>query len=112
MIIGSALEVSNTLGAGFLEKVYENALMIELRKRGMKTEHQKQIVVKYKGLVVGDYVADILVNETVIVELKAAKAIDEIHLAQALNYLRASGLHTALVLNFGTPKLGIKRVVL
>ena len=111
-IIGCAMKVSNTLGVGFLEKVYENALAVELRKSGLIAEQQKQILVRYDGVVVGDYGADILVNGLVILELKAAKFIDEIHMAQLLNYLKATGLHVGLILNFGTPKLGIKRMVL
>ena len=90
-IIGSAMKVSNTLGVGFLEKVYENA--VELRKAGLVAEQQKSILVSYEGVIVGDYCADILVNGLVILELKAAKFIDEIHMAQLLNYLTATGLH-------------------
>jgi GxxExxY protein len=111
-IIGCGMKVSNRLGAGFLEKVYENALAIELRKRGLNVERQKLFKVTYDGIVVGDYAADMVVNEEVIVELKAAKAIDDVHKAQLLNYMKASGLEIGLILNFGTPKLGIKRMVL
>jgi len=112
IIIGCAMKVSNTLGVGFLEKVYENELAVELRKTALVAEQQKQILVKYDGVIVGDYCADILVNGRVILELKAAKLIDEIHKAQLLNYLKATGLRVGLILNFGTPKLGIKRMVL
>jgi GxxExxY protein len=111
-IIGYAMKVSNALGAGFLEKVYENALVIELRKASLKVEQQKDISVVYDGIVVGDYTADILVNGQVIIELKAVRFIDEIHKAQLLNYLRATKLKVGLILNFGTPKLGIRRMVL
>jgi GxxExxY protein len=111
-IIGCAMKVSNTLGVGFLEKVYENALAVELRKAGLVPEQQKKISVTYDGVIVGDYSADILVNGQVILELKAVKFIDEIHKAQLLNYLKATGLRVGLILNFGTPKLGIKRMVL
>lgn len=76
------MAVSNTLGAGFLEKVYENALVLEIRKSGLKVEQQKKIQVKYGGAVVGDYVADLVVNEFVLVEIKAVKSINEIHQAQ------------------------------
>jgi len=86
IIIGCAMKVSNTLGVGFLEKVYENELAVELRKTALVAEQQKQILVKYDGVIVGDYCADILVNGRVILELKAAKLIDEIHKAQLLNY--------------------------
>ncbi|PYV42572.1 MAG: GxxExxY protein [Acidobacteria bacterium] len=111
-IIGCAMKVSNSLGTGFLEKVYENALVIELRKAGLTVEQQKVSKVRYDRNVVGDYVTDIVVNGKVILELKAAKAIDDVHKAQLLNYLRASGLRIGLILNFGTPKLDIKRMIL
>ncbi len=110
-IIGCAFKVSTTLGAGFLEKVYENALVIELNDAGLKSEQQKPLPVTYRGSIVGDYYADILVEDQVILEIKAAKAIDEIHQAQLINYLKATGIHTGLIVNFGTPKLGIKRMV-
>jgi GxxExxY protein len=110
-VIGCAFTVSNTLGCGFLEKVYENALAQEFRKRGIKFSQQQPIQVKYDGVVVGDYVADFLVEENVLVELKAVKDLDEIHLAQCLNYLKATGLSVCLLLNFGKPKVTVKRVV-
>lgn len=108
-IIGCAMKVSNVLGVGFLEKVYENALGIELRKAGLLAEQQKPITVFYEGEVVGSFAADILVNESIIVELKVASAIDDSHEAQLLNYLKATELRIGLLLNFGTPRLGIKR---
>ena len=110
-IIGCAFKVSNTLGCGFLEKVYENALVIEINKTGLKCEQQKPIPVTYQGINVGDYFADILVDEQVILEIKATKGIDDSHQAQLLNYLKATGIHRGLLLNFGTPKLGYKRMV-
>lgn len=110
-IIGCAFKVHNTLGCGFLEKVYENALAHKLRKNSLSVEQQKPIQVVYDGLVVGDYVADILVESAVILELKATKVIDEIHKAQLLNYLKATGLNLGLILNFGQPKLQIRRLV-
>ncbi|MCK4543131.1 MAG: GxxExxY protein [Spirochaetales bacterium] len=109
-IIGAAYKISNTLGSGFLEKVYENALAHELRKDGMKIEQQKSIKVYYDNMVVGDYFADLIVDETIIVELKTAKHIDNIHLAQTLNYLKATGLKLGLIINFGKPRVEIKRV--
>ncbi|MBI3652333.1 MAG: GxxExxY protein [Acidobacteria bacterium] len=112
MIIGCAMRVSNTLGAGFLEKVYENALAMEWREAGLVAEQQKYIAVIYKGEAVGNFTADILMNRQVILELKAARFIDEIHKAQLLNYLKATPLKVGLMLNFGTPKLGIRRMVL
>ena len=111
-IIGCAMKVSNTLGVGFLEKVYENALAIELRKARLVAEQQKPILVRYEGAVVGDYVADIVVNGAVLLELKAAKFIDQIHQAQLLNYMKATALKVGLILNFGTTRLGVKRMVL
>ena len=102
----------NVLGPGFLEKVYENALMIELGKRGIVAEQQKPIAVHYEGHVVGDYFADIIVADRIILELKAAKAIDDSHIAQTLNYLKATGLRLGLILNFGPSKMEFKRIVL
>jgi len=110
-IIGCAYTVANTLGSGFLEKVYENALVHELQKAGMTLEQQKGVRIFYDGVVVGEYVADLCVEHAVIVELKAVKAFDEVHLAQCLNYLRATGLRVCLLVNFGAPKLEVKRLV-
>jgi len=110
-IIGCAFKVSNTLGCGFLEKVYENALVIELKTSGLNCEQQKPIPVTYQGTIVGDYFADILVEGQVILEIKAAKSIDDSHQAQLLNYLKATGIHRGLLLNFGTAKMGYKRMV-
>src|ERR1700750_3189022 len=90
-IIGCALTVLHGLGTGFLEKVYENALAHELRKSGLVVSQQHPMVVRYDGVVVGDYTVDLLVEHSVLVELKAARAIDEIHRAQCLNYLKATG---------------------
>jgi GxxExxY protein len=111
-ILGCAFKVSNTLGCGFLEKVYHNAPAHELRKAGLKVELKKPIKVYYDGVEVGDYEADLLVAESVLIELKAVKALDEVHQAQCMNYLRATGRTICLLLNFGTSKLQIKRIVL
>ena len=111
-IIGAAYQVSNTLGNGFLEKVYENALAIEIRKSNLQVAQQHPISVQYSGVVVGEFVADLLVQDEVLVELKAVKALDEIHLAQCLNYLKATGRRVCLLINFGNPKVEIKRVML
>jgi GxxExxY protein len=111
-IIGCALTVLYALGTGFLEKVYENALLHELRKAGIAASQQHRMVVRYDGIVVGDYTVDLLVEHMVLVELKVAKGIDEVHIAQCLNYLKATGLHLCLLLNFGKPRLEIKRIVL
>ena len=110
-IIGAAFEVSNVLGAGFLEKVYENALNVELNFRGIKTLQQAPLKVFYKEELVGDYIADILVENEIIIEVKAVKEIDTVHLAQCMNYLRITGLKLCLLLNFSKPRVEIKRVV-
>ncbi len=109
-IIGAAFEVSNTMGCGFLEKVYEKALAVELRHAGCNVATQRIIKVKYRNIIVGDYIADLLVEEQVLVEVKHAVAIDLAHTAQCLNYLRATQLPMCLLLNFGRPKLDIKRI--
>jgi GxxExxY protein len=111
-IIGAAFKVQNALGAGFLEKVYENALSIELRKRGLSIESQKTFPVLYEGTVVGDYKADLVVAGKVILECKAVAALDQVHEAQLVNYLKASGLHIGLLINFGRSKLQYRRLVL
>jgi GxxExxY protein len=111
VIIGSAFAVVNTLGVGFLEKVYENALAHELRKGGLTVFQQHAVAVHYDGVVVGTYTADLLVEDAVLVELKAVKALDAIHSAQCLNYLKATGLRLCLLLNFGSPRMEIKRLV-
>lgn len=109
-IIGCAYAVSNMLGCGFLEKVYENALAHELRLNGMKVEQQKPIKIYYKDMLVGEYVADLLVEDQILVELKAVQGLEDVHYAQCLNYLRATKLGVCLLLNFGKPKLQIRRV--
>lgn len=110
-IIGCSFTVANTLGHGFLEKVYENSLAFELRRNGLVVETQKILDVHYRDIVVGEYVADLLVEGLVLVELKAIKEFDDVHLAQCLNYLKATGLQLCLLINFGTPKIRIKRIV-
>jgi GxxExxY protein len=109
--IGCALTVLNTLGAGFLEKVYENALALELRAAGLAVAQQYAARVHYNGALVGEYVADLLVEDVLLVELKTAKALDDAHRMQCTNYLKASGLRLCLLLNFSKPRLEIKRVV-
>lgn len=111
IIIGCVFNVSNTLGAGFLEKVYQNALIIELLECGLYVEKEKPITIYYKDKIVGEYYADILVNKQIIIETKAIAALNEIHQAQLLNYLKATNLHLGLLINFGTPKVQIKRMV-
>lgn len=110
-VIGAAYEVANTLGTGFLEKVYEKALIIELRHRGISSVGQASIPVFYKGEPAGDYFVDVLVEGTLIVELKCAEAFADEHMAQCLNYLRATNQHLALLINFQQPKIEWKRVV-
>ncbi|MHB2148452.1 GxxExxY protein [Calditrichota bacterium LG25] len=100
-IIEAFYKVYNTLGYGFLEKVYENAMIIELGKCGFDVLQQKNIKVYYEGIVVGDYYADLIINNAVIVELKAAPSICEGHEAQLLNYLRATDIEVGMLLNFG-----------
>jgi len=111
-INGAVYEVNKVLGAGFLEKVYENALLVELRKRGLKAEAQAPIKVRYKDEVVGDYYSDIVVDDQVILEIKAIESLAKIHEAQLLNYLRATGYKIGLLINFTHPKAVIKRFVL
>jgi len=110
-IIGCAYKVANTLGSGFLEKVYENALFYEIQKAGLSVQQQYPLKVRYEGIVVGDYVADLLVDHKVLVELKAIDSLDSIHLAQCLNYLKATGIKICLLINFGRPRIEIRRIV-
>jgi len=110
-IIGCAYAVGNTLGYGFLEKVYENAIAHELVKGGLDVSRQQPIKVYYDGVDVGDYFADLVVEDEVIIELKAAKNIDSIHLAQCLNYLKATEKKLGLLINFGQKRVEVKRVV-
>jgi GxxExxY protein len=110
-IIGCALTVANTLGGGFLEKVYENALAFELRTAGLAVEQQRGMTVNYKGIVIGEYFSDLLVEGAVLVELKTVQALNRAHRAQCINYLRATGLHLCLLINFGAPRLEVRRLV-
>jgi len=110
-IIGCAFEVGCELGIGYTEKVYENALVIEMRSRGMRVDQQVPLKVHYKGEMVGEFLADVVVEGCVILELKAKSAIAEAHVAQCLNYLKTTGFHVALILNFGTTRVQTKRVV-
>ena len=107
-VIGCAYEVYNNLGSGFLEKVYENALCIELKKHGLNIETQKEIIVFYKGNQVGQYFADLVIEDLVVVELKAVDKIAAIHELQLKNYLKATELEVGLLINFG-PKVEIRR---
>ena len=104
-INGAIFEVSQVLGSGFLEKVYENAMIIELKKRGLKAEKQVPIKIAYKGYEVGDYYADIVVEDQVILELKSVSSLEKVHEAQLLNYLKATGFKIGLLVNFTHEKL-------
>jgi GxxExxY protein len=110
-VIGCAFTVLNTLGAGFLEKVYENALAIEMRAAGLAIVQQYGVRVLYNDMLVGEYFPDLLVEDVLLVELKTVKALDDTHRMQCTNYLKATGLRLCLLLNFGKPRLEIKRVV-
>jgi len=111
-INGAVFEVNKILGSGFLEKVYENALLQELRSHGLKAENQFPIKVLYKENEVGEYFADIVVEDQVIIELKAVEQLQKLHEAQLLNYLNATGYKIGLLVNFTHPKAQIKRMVL
>lgn len=107
-ILAAAFAVHNTLGCGFLEKVYSSALLVEIRGLGLACEHEVAFKVTYKGIEVGDYFADLIVERRVVVELKACASLDSTHEAQNLNYLKASNIKVGLLLNFGRPKLQYK----
>ena len=110
-IIGCAYRVYNRMGFGYLESVYEKCMLIELRKAGFDIESQKPIRVQYDGEVVGDFIADILVNDTVILELKSVGKLVEAHEVQLVNYLVATGKPVGLLINFGETRVEVKRKV-
>ena len=110
-IIACAYTVYNRMGFGFLESVYEKCLLIELRKAGLRAESQKAITVQYEGKVVGEFVADVIVEETVLLELKSARRLSKAHEVQLVNYLVATGKPVGLLLNFGEEKVEVKRKV-
>ncbi len=110
-IIGCAYNVYNKMGFGFLESVYEKCMLIELHKAGLDVESQKPITVYYENEIVGEFVADIIVNDTVILELKSVRQIINIHEVQLVNYLVATGKPVGLILNFGESKVEIKRKI-
>ena len=109
-ILGCAFKVSTGLGPGFLEKLYENALVLELERAGLRVARQHPLAVWYDGIQIGQFAVDLLVEDQILVELKAVRALEDLHLAQALNYLRASLLPACLLLNFGAPKLEVRRL--
>jgi len=110
-IIGCGFKVSNSLGGGFLEKVYENALAHELEKSGLHTIQQQSLTVWYDGIVVGDFIADIIVEDQILIELKSLKSLNDNHIAQCINYLKATKLKICLLINFGNSKMEFKRIV-
>ena len=111
VIIGAAQRVSSSLGCGFLEKVYENSLVIELGKKALSVRQQRIVQVFYDGVVVGDYFPDLVVEDAILVELKTVVALDAVHRQQCINYLRATGYRVCLLMNFGRPRLDVNRLV-
>jgi GxxExxY protein len=111
-IIGAAITVHKELGPGFLESIYENALQVQLEEMGIAAEFQKEIPIHYHGVLVGTHRLDVLAADELVVELKAIKALEDIHFAQVRSYLRASNLKHGLLLNFATMPLTIKRVII
>ena len=111
-INAAIFEVNRKLGPGFLEKVYENALLVESKERGLRAQNQAPINVNYKGKEVGEYFADLIVEDKVIVEVKAIDSLQKVHEAQILNYLKATGFKVGLLVNFTYPEAQIKRFVL
>lgn len=109
-ILGASFEVIKELGAGFLESVYEKALLIALTQRGLHVIQQAPLKVTFRGIIVGDFYADLLVENRIIVERKAVTALTPQHQAQVINYLKATGLQTALLINFGQPKIEYRRL--
>jgi GxxExxY protein len=110
-IIGAAYKVYNTLGSGYLESVYEHCMLIELEKAGLQTESQKSIRVYYDGHIVGNFMADLIVEDCIIVELKVVYQLSKMHEAQLVNYLVSTGKDIGLLINFGAEKVQIKRKV-
>lgn len=108
-ILNACFEVSNELGSGFLESVYEKALLVVLREKGLNVKSQVSLNVKFRGQCVGDFFADIVVEDKVLLELKAVKALAPEHVAQILNYLKATGIEVGLLINFGSAKLEYRR---
>jgi GxxExxY protein len=108
-VIGCAMKIHSMLGLGFLESVYQNALTLELQRAGMKVEREKPISVQYEGELVGVFVADLVVNDCLIVETKALQALARIHEVQLVNYLVATGINERLLLNFGAERLELKK---
>jgi len=110
-IIGCAIEVHKKLGPGFLESIYENAFILELEKQNLHGERQQEVIVKYDGIEVGRHRLDLIVNNTIVVELKAAKNIEDVHFAIVKSYLKTLGKEHGLIINFSKPILEVKRVI-
>lgn len=110
-IIACAIEVHKALGPGFLESIYEAALVVELGRAGLKLEQQKTLPIRYRNILVGEHRLDLLVEDTIVVELKAISALEDVHFAIVRSYLKAAGLEHALLLNFATMPLAVKRVI-
>jgi GxxExxY protein len=110
-IIGAAIKVHSELGPGFIESIYENALVIELRTRGLSVTQQQEVIIKYNGFEVGRHRLDLVVENTFVVELKVVKSIDDVHFAIVKSYLRATGCQHGLILNFSKVRLEAKRVI-
>ncbi len=108
-ILKASFQVSNELGSGFLESVYENTVLIALRDEGLRAAAQVPLQVPFRGKIVGNFVADVVVEDRLLVELKAVKALSSEHMAQVLNYLKATKIEVGLLINFGNPKLAYRR---
>jgi GxxExxY protein len=109
-VLGACFEIARELGAGFLESVYEKALMVALRQKGLHVEAQVPLTVKFRGVIVGEFFADIMVENKLIVELKSVSTLRPEHQAQVINYLKATGIEVGLLVNFGNPKLEYRRL--
>lgn len=110
-VIGASFEVANTLGRGFVEKVYANALQNEIESKGLKTRREYPVKVLYKKKIVGNFLCDLLVEDRVIIEVKSTSGLNNLHMAQCLNYLKATNFKLCLLINFGAASVQIKRIV-
>ena len=110
-IIGCAIEVHKRLGPGFLESIYENAFILELEKHNLHVQRQQEVILKYDGIEVGRHRLDLILNDTIVVELKAVKNIEDVHFAIVKSYLKALGKEHGLIINFSKPVLEVKRVI-
>jgi GxxExxY protein len=110
-IIGCAIAVHKKLGPGFLESIYENAFILELKRQNLQVERQQEVIVKYDGIEVGRHRLDLIVNDTIVVELKAVKNIEDVHFAIVKSYLKALEKEHGLIINFSKPVLEVKRVI-